>query len=64
MLSPPSGSTSATIAVIFDVPMSRPTMRLLLSFTFPLSRFLMAVRANAWHAMQSATTTFEGDDRS
>jgi hypothetical protein len=50
--------------VIFDVPMSRPTRRLLLSITFPLSRFLMAVRANAWHAMQSATTTFEGDDRS
>ena len=25
------------IAVIFDVPMSRPTMRLWLSFTFPLS---------------------------
>src|SRR6185437_7968859 len=37
MLRPPSGITSATIATIFDVPMSRPTIRLLLSFTIPLS---------------------------
>src|SRR5206468_7471711 len=33
MSRPPSGVTSATIATIFDVPMSRPTIRFLLSFT-------------------------------
>ena len=32
-LSTPSGATSATMATIFDVPMSSPTIRFLLSFT-------------------------------
>src|SRR4029079_6493182 len=36
-LRPLSGSTSATIATIFEVPMSSPTIRLSFSFTFPLS---------------------------
>src|SRR5271165_6836213 len=32
-----SGVSSATMATIFDVPMSRPTMRFLLSFTISAS---------------------------
>ena len=43
MLSAPSGATSATIATIFDVPMSRPTIRFLLSFTIASRPLAVAV---------------------
>ena len=44
-----SGEISATIATIFDVPMSRPTMRFLLSFTMlavPYPAFLTGFSLN------------------
>ena len=46
MLSAPSGATSATIATIFDVPMSRPTITFFASFTIAIpSPCLRALRA-------------------
>jgi hypothetical protein len=50
---PPSGFNSATIATIFDVPMSSPTIRFLLSF-LPLSA--MSCPSVPLNSFFSATT--------
>ena len=49
MLSSPSGVTSATIATIFDVPMSRPTITFFVSFTIA-SSLLLPRNHFAFHA--------------
>jgi hypothetical protein len=47
-LSSPSGPSSATIATIFDVPMSRPTTRFLLSLTMRSLQSFASARRGAF----------------
>src|SRR2546427_220429 len=63
MLSRFSAVTSATMATIFDVPMSRPTIRFLLSFTMCafLPRFARRPFREARHAHRKAVAIAQVD---
>src|SRR5215471_16598092 len=64
-LSAPSAITSATIATIFAVPMSSPTIRFLFSFTSPslLCRFFRRLFLEARHPRREAVAVAEIDLR-